>query len=272
MTVWFLLLPVFLAAVLVLATTPFHDVTRERLERFAARQYLRITPDNGPVVIRYLATTRRWRGGGLIVTVGGGVTESIVAHGQLRVGAVTLFIGWFVGAVIAEWRVSVVSTHGHRRAASLLPRRARDYVAVRVRWAVGGSVVLLLVGQIVALVAMPNYRVVVLLGAGVVAVIVIGAVARHVLLRAQPPAELDVLVADESIRSRSLHVLAGSAMAITGYLGAATITTVLTGDGPRVLSLVPGLGLPLLGILVARSTSMLPTRTASPSAQELSPR
>ncbi|MEO9138439.1 MAG: hypothetical protein ABI345_05170 [Jatrophihabitans sp.] len=272
MTIWFLLLPIFLAAVLMLATTPFHDVTRERLERFAARQCLRITPDNGPIVIRYLATTRRWRGGGLLVTIGAGVTESIVAHGELRIGAVTLFIGWFVGAVIAEWRVSVVSTHGHRRTASLLPRRARDYVAVRVRWAVGVSVVVLLVGQVVALVAMPSYRVAVLLGAGVVAVGIIGAVARHVLLRAQPPAEHDVLVADESIRSRSLHVLAGSALAITGYLGATTITTVLTDDASRVLSLVPGLGLPLLGILVARSTSMLPARATSSSAQELSPR
>lgn len=271
-TIWFLILPVFLGAVLVLATTPFQDVSRERLERFAARQCLPITLGNGPAVIRYLATTRRWRGGGLLVTVAGGVSEAILAHGQLRIGTVALFLGWFVGAVIAEWRVSVESAHGHRRAASLVPRRARDYVAVRVRWAVAVSVVLLLVGQVVALVAMPSYRVGVLLAAGVVAALVIAAVARHVLLRAQPSAEIDVLVADESIRSRSLHVLAGSALAITGYLGAATITAVLTGGGARAASIVLGLGFPLVGICVARSTSMLPARTASRRVQEVSPR
>lgn len=272
MTIWFLLLPVTLVAVLILATTPFHDVSRERLERFAARQRIRITRGNGPAVIRYLATTRRWRGGRLVVTVGGGVTESIVAHGQLRIGAVALFIGWFVGAVIAEWRVSVVSAHGHRRAASLTPRRAGDYVAVRVRSTVALSVVLLLVGQIAAVVAMPNYQVGVLLGAGVVAVVGIAAVARHVLLRAQPTAELDVLVAGESIRSRSLHVLAGSALAITGYLGAATIAAALTGSPTRVFALLLEIAFALLGIWVARSTSMLPARAAGPIAQELSPR
>lgn len=271
-TIWFLLLPVFLGAILVLATTPFRDVTRERLERFAARQSLPITPGNGLAVIRYLATTRRWRGGGLLVTVAGGVTEAIVTHRQLPIGTAALFLGWFVGAVIAEWRVSVVTGHGHRRAASLVPRRAGGYVAAHVRLPVFISLVVLLAGQFAALAARPGYRMGVLLGAGVVAAAVIAAVARHVLLRAQPAADLDVLAADESIRSRSLHVLAGSALAIAGYLGAATITAVLTGGGARASAVVLGLGFPLLGICVARSTSMLPARPAGLGLQELSPR
>lgn len=41
-------------------------VPRERVARFARRQGLAITPDNGAAVIRYLATTRRWRAGCLV--------------------------------------------------------------------------------------------------------------------------------------------------------------------------------------------------------------
>src|SRR5690606_21615038 len=120
----------FLAAAM-LAHFAAGPVARGRVERFARRQHLTVTPDNGEHVIRYLATVRRWRVAGLL----GGIGVSILRYlpDELRFDAVTIFAGWFVGALVAEVRV-VHLAHGARRAAALRSRRPGAYIG-RVAWA-----------------------------------------------------------------------------------------------------------------------------------------
>jgi hypothetical protein len=266
-----LVLPVLFLAVIVLATIPFRDVTRSRVTSFAYRQSLPITVANGPIVIRYLATTRRWRGCGLLLTVAGGVLEAWIRQGNLRIGTVALFVGWFVGAVIAEWRVSVLSTETSRRTALLAPRRMSSYLAGYVRWPIGILFLILISSEVLALLltshrgALLGWFVVTVSAGGVTA-----AVARHVLTRAQPRAASYVLASDESIRSRSLHVLAGSMLAIVGYLGAAIVALTIDDAAVRgALSVVLGIAFPIAGVLVARKISMLPARELPAEAPEL---
>jgi hypothetical protein len=60
----------------------FGPVRRDRVAQFARRQQLPITVGNGHLVIRYLATIRRWRAGGLAA----GLLVSVV-HSLSRGGS-----------------------------------------------------------------------------------------------------------------------------------------------------------------------------------------
>ncbi|HEV2888082.1 MAG TPA: hypothetical protein VGX49_14315 [Jatrophihabitans sp.] len=96
------------------------------------------------------------------------------------------------------------------------------------------------------------------------------AVGRHILGRSQPIAAEDVLAADEAIRSRSLHVLAGAALAIIGYLGAAVLS--LPGGGLGLLCLLGRCDRDAVAAARARAglpTSQPPTRLARSESREL---
>jgi hypothetical protein len=217
-------------------------VKRERLERFAQRQRLQITPTNGNVVIRYLATTRRWRASGLLAGVVASIAVSI-PRGRVTVNFLTLFAGWFVGAVVAEWRIRAGASQA-RRAAVLVRRTRVDYVEPWVRWLTDGSVAATLVLGIVAVARalaaadrrggrMPTTSSRAMVGDGMApalllaicaaVVISIALVQRQVLTRRQPMAEPDVVAADDAIRARSLRVLSGATVALMGYLASALI-------------------------------------------------
>lgn len=255
-----------------LLSLPFQRVSRERLEKFARRQSLRITVDNGPLVIRYLATTRRWRGGLLLLSVGATLVWPLVA-GMLwpgrssgaQLNALALFAGWFVGAVIAEWRVSVAGT-APRRAAMLQPRRLADYVPrpsrvlPLVAWFAVAGYELAGLGYLAVrhprgLPVLVGWMVLTAVGAAVFV-----AVGRQVLLRPQRFSAPDLLAADAALRSRSLHVLAGCALAVAAYL-LSGVTNALTPyvpaltDGAASPLLVAGMLLgPVLGLIIATSS------------------
>lgn len=204
-------------------------VSRSRVERFASRQALPITIDNGNLVIRYLATTRRWRAGGLI-TATVIFTVWSAHHGGFSVNTVELFGGWFIGAVIAEWRVAVAAT-GPRRSAQLVPRRTRDYLRPPARvlptlaFVICAAVAAADVGGALAgRNAVWRHLVpwVLVTAAGLA---LVNVVQHHVLRRPQPVLSRDVLAADAAIRARSLQVLAGSAVAAAGIPAAALIHT-----------------------------------------------
>lgn len=218
-------------------------VSRARLTRFARRQCLTITPANGNHVIRYLATTRRWRATGLVTGVLAGFAWSLPG-GQLNASFTAMFSGWFVGAVLAEWRVAALPS-GPRRAAVLQPRLARDYLGGPARWlpvmSAAACAILALAGLIGVLRGGHGGGRIVAWGVGaVVGLVIIGLVQQHVLLRPQPPAPAAVLAADEAIRGRALQVLAGSAVA-AGGIPAAALLTLLTnaypGLDPQAISL-----------------------------------
>ncbi len=254
-------------------TLPFRYVTRRRLERFALRQALPITAGNGMQVIRYLATTRRWRGSSLLVAVLVEVAyQATLDKGYaVHVTGGAIFAGWFVGAVIAEWRIAAVPV-GERRVASLDRRRLSDYVAqpalaaAVVVWAAVVTADLLVAADVLprrpSAHGVPWLEIALTLASGA-AIVVAG---RRVLARPQPLAPADVLAADDALRSRSLYVLTGSALALGGYLGAQIVNASgfsTPGAGYQLeqwLELVGALVLPIAGYLIARSPRRRPVR------------
>ncbi len=247
---------------LVLRDVMVSRVSRARLERFARRQALDVTPGNGDLVIRYLAVTRRWRTLGLVVAFLAGVAWSL-RDSKVTANFLAMFLGWFAGAVVAEWRLAAGPRGGPRRAAVLTPRRLADHLGAVPRGLVAGLAVVCAVLAGIGLVgALAGSRAVDRsdLGLGVLgaalAVGVPAAVARDVLDRAQPAGLApDVLAADDAVRDRSIAVLAGCAVAFLGWPVA--LLLVAAGDAagvavtPALLALVAVVVLPLLGWLVA---------------------
>ena len=263
------LIVVLIGAVVVLLVTAmqlvFGRVDRRRLDRFALRQALVITPENGNTVIRYLATTRRWRGGMLYLAVAGLIAWVALTAEQLNVNLAVVFSGWFVGAVIAEWRVDSLA-RGPHAAAMLHQRRIDDYVRrTPLLLAVLVWVAVLVLG--VTAVSATARRAVdlvpaaVALTASLLAAAVIVLVTRRILARPQPLVAADLLEADNAIRGRSLNVLVGCALAIGGYLGAAFVGEIVARpDSPTVhlAQLFGVLVLPILGVTVGRAPRMTP--------------
>jgi hypothetical protein len=198
-------------------------VSRPRLERFASRQRLTITVDNGNQVIRYLATTRRWRVAGFI----GGILGSQIGAPPgtiIYFNFITLFAGWFLGALVAEVRVAHLR-YGPIRAASLQPRRPDRYIRRFAWWLVpAAALVAVATGAATAAAdvlgrADPAWW---SAGGWLVAALLVALAVRliqhAVLRRPQPLAAADVIAADDAIRSRSLHVLSGGGMALTLFM------------------------------------------------------
>ncbi len=259
--------------VVALVARPFGAVTRNRLERFARRQALVITPVNGSRVIGYLRTTRRWRGSGILIALGCDLVRTAMGSNGFRVG-LEVFAGWFVGAVIAEWRVGSGSRDGVRRAASLLPRRASDYVPTALWMATVGAFVAVAAFAVGILISANGGRLTVLVWLlGLIATgSIVALVARHVLHRPQALDGGDVLAADDALRSRSLHALLGSGLALAGY-ALAQLSSVAAEyrawGGEQWPSLVTAIGiivLPMVGITEATATFVPRSRRRSARA------
>jgi hypothetical protein len=268
----FLVVLLLLAATVVAAMRVLTrgTVGRDRLEAFARRQQLTITVDNGGQVIRYLATTRRWRVAGLFAGI---VLSQLVAPpgSIVHIDSIVLFMGWFLGALVAEVRVAHLE-HARVRAASLQPRQAGRYVGP-VAWALvpAAAVIVALTGAAIGVAdvlgrAEPDWwRIGPLSGTALVVAGAIRWIQQRVLGRAQPLAAPDVLAADNAMRSRSLHVLCGGGAAMVLFLwlfqfdalGSNGTTPMSVGIARVLSSFVVALG----GWVVATST--WPPRTAA---------
>jgi hypothetical protein len=215
MAFWAIVAMILVSLTATMANSP---VTRVRLERFARRQCLDVSAANGDQIIRYLATTRRWRTAGL----GLGFLATVVwslPQPATSINSVALFAGWFLGALVAEIRVAHLA-HGERRAASLQPRRPAAYLS-RPGWALvpGAAALAMAVAVLTACLAAfagarPDGWAAGWLGAALATAAAVRAIQLHVLRRPQPLTAPDVLAADDAIRSRSLHVLAGGGTAL----------------------------------------------------------
>lgn len=238
-------------------------VSRSRLERFARRQQLQITPDNGDLVIRYLAITRRWRAGGILVAFGLGIvwlSTRIDFSGEINL--LQLFAGWFAGAVLAEARLARTPA-GPVRLAALQPRDPSMYLPRYAQWlvpaALAVSVALGLVTVTLAAAGRsPDVRTAAVAQVAAVAVAgMVWAVGRHVLSRPQPVLPPDKLAADDAIRSRALHVLAGSGTALVLYAVISQLSALADGLSGQVADVIGGtvfvlvFAAPLLGWFVA---------------------
>lgn len=187
-----------------------------RFSRFVERQRLPLwVPDviECAPVRRYLATTRRWRVAGLAVAVCFSITAGL-RLGRLGVDLSAMFMGWFIGAVIAEWRLRVRPEAVLRRA-SLTPRRAGAYLGLAGRfvpWLVTGAVVAT-VGVNVLIGRTLRWQNLIVLALVLIPAAMALVAGRHVLLRPAVSPEADAQIIDFALRSRSLHALSGAVIA-----------------------------------------------------------
>ena len=230
----FLFVAALLGAVVLtlVARTATGPVTLNRARRFARRQELLVTSTNGLLVLRALTVTHRWRTLGLTTGVFLGVLWAL-RDARLTINFTAAFLGWFVGAVIAEWRLAGLPVEGGRRTASLARRTISGYLRTDSTVLLGATVVAL-VSLFAAVTLRAGGDGTVLtqaVGWMLVAVVGLGAVwatLRRVASRPQPGSTPELLAADDALRARSANVLAGSAIVAAGYPASSLLS--LMGD------------------------------------------
>jgi hypothetical protein len=218
-------------------------VDRTRVQRFADRQGLTVTADNGGQIIAYLAITRRWRAAGLAA---GFTAYTLVGLTEHRIGLSIwhMLVGWFVGALIAELRVPAIRAEDPE--ALLVRRTPGRYLPKSSLWALTASTVVCLVVAPVP---------------AVVIATVVCAASWWVLRRPQPVAESDAVSADDAIRSRSLHVLVASGVTLLLYAaldGFAAWMASTSTELSLMIALVGVVAVPLLGWRIATAQWTVP--------------
>lgn len=186
---------------------------RRTVERFARRQHLDLDDANAGHVVAALLITHRWRRAGLVLGILAGVLWSM-QYGSLTLHFLTGFLGWFVGAVIAEWRISGLDQPGTRRVAAVEPRHLSRYITPVVLLAASLVAVVLVTAGITA-----AARAGVSWGWGgwmaYSAAVTIGLAVTARAIVARPSGFVDAAVreADDALRCHGLTVLVGSGIA-----------------------------------------------------------
>ncbi len=231
-TAVFVLLAVALLLVVGLAVWALQGsaVSRKRVTRFAVRQRVHLTTANAPLVVRAIAITHRWRRAGLAL---GFLTGFAVAATQSRLSIdfVAMFLGWFAGAVVGEWRISGLPVEGTRRVAALEIRSLSSYVTVANRVLLAVVAALLGLGAAYAgtyAVRDDAYLPTWLgwLGVTLGALAALGLTVRRVVGRPLAHATTDLRGADDALRGHALTVITGSAIAAAGLPLAAFLAIV----------------------------------------------
>ena len=233
-------LPLTIALVLVVVVPlvlarAYAKVDDGLLAEWAQAHDLELTPENRPVVARYLRRARVLRTWGALA---GMLLPSLVefaVSGRVQLlgfgtdgssapyaGPIGAFIGYLIGALYAE--VSLARPiDPTRRSASLVPRELADYLPRRLlltQRALGIAVVL----GVLALglvpydpqeAAEPGWLGL-LTGAAAFAAFALGleALERWLVRRPQPFTSPSLVAADDAIRAQSLHSLAASGLAL----------------------------------------------------------
>lgn len=244
-------------------------LTRERVEKFAERQRLLMTSVNGPLIVAALATTHRWRrfglAAGLILALLWAMRE-----GEFRIDFLAMFLGWFVGAIVAEWRINSPAQTGRRRA-DLRPRTPATFLtpyAMRCLWVVSAALVATGiaagVGSIGTPVTRPDWLVTTFMT--LVVAVALWAVSRRVVDRPRP-SDPDFAVADAALRRNSFAIIAGSAVALSAWPITAYIMAITLQWGrPEVGALISFVGwffLMVTGWAVGQQPSDRPAEAAA---------
>jgi hypothetical protein len=225
----------------------------EQLALWAQARGLELTPENRPVVARYLRRARLLRTCGALAGVLLPTLVELVWHGRVVVlgfgtdttapyaAPMEAYIGYLLGALAAE--VSLVRPRDPaRRAASLVPRELDDYLPRRLLLAQRALGVAVVLGVLaLALVpypssfATPDWPGLVggaaFFGAFSVA---LELVERWIVRRPQPFTDASLVAADDAIRAQSVHALAGSGLALL-LLGCSGVFAVLPGSDVGLL-------------------------------------
>ncbi|MDO5502844.1 MAG: hypothetical protein Q4G67_06690 [Actinomycetia bacterium] len=186
---------------------------RATVERFARRQRIVMADGNATHVVGALGISHRWRRAGLVVGLFLGALWSL-RQGELTLYFLAGFLGWFAGAVIAEWRIGRLDEPGERRSAVLAPRGITTYLTPLIRTLAGGALGLAAVAAVAALVRsgfsmswLAWVLYVVLL------VVVLGLTARAIVERPSGFVDESLRDADDALRCHGLTVLAGAGIA-----------------------------------------------------------
>jgi hypothetical protein len=267
--------PVTLALVLAVAIPVqllrAYSPPADLVDRWVAERGLDLTPENRPMVTRYLRSARVLRTWG---AVAGAILPTLIElawNGRFQVlgfgadgesaplGFGTIFVGYLLGALIAE--VSLVRrADGARRAASLVRRELEHYLP---RWVIVAQRVLaaVLALGLLAIGLVPYPDSVsnpgpASLTLGAVAVLAAGAgleaVERWLLRRPQPYTSPPLVAADDAIRAQSIRAVAGAGVALLLLL-ASGVSLGLQASDVTVLhwAMVPPAAVCLLLSLVA---------------------
>jgi hypothetical protein len=223
--------------VLFIMSRAYTAVDEDFVVAWAPAHALTLTPRNRPMVRWYLHTARVLRAWGVVA---GLILPWLVdaAFGLNALGQAQplfAFFGYLVGALYAELAL-VRRTNGTRRVAALAPRDLDDYLPRRLlvgQRALAGAVVavcaLLFVVPADETIGNSPAPVSVAVIAAVLG-LALPRVERWLLQRPQPFTDVDLIAADDAIRSQSLHSVAGSGLAILLMLLGGGLFNLATSD------------------------------------------
>jgi hypothetical protein len=196
-------------------------VGRDEVETLAERADLDVTAGNIGLLVDAVARTRLWRTVGVLVALCAAFAAMVwgaILNQRLDIPLTTLLwglVGYWAGCIIGELRTARANAADGPRSASLVRRGVHDYVGT---WATSRPRLLAAIGGASALLAvlLGNRDVwLILSGAGaVVTAVVLAVVSRYVVERGRSGLEPDVAAADDAVRSRSLHAIAGATVGI----------------------------------------------------------
>ncbi|CAN5431515.1 MAG: hypothetical protein ACR2MC_09920 [Actinomycetota bacterium] len=192
---------------------------RQSVESWARNSGLQLTPGNRAYVASYLGRTRVFRLIGVLV----GLFLPWIAGALPKpfdFGLFDALLGYLLGALVAE--LSFNRPQGEFPSASLVPRSVSDYLALwyRISLPVCASLGLgltlwyntLPVRASAGPDAPPPTVVLVVMIVGVW--LTVELFQRYIVARRQPAVNLDLVRADDAIRSASIHALAGAGLAL----------------------------------------------------------
>jgi len=254
----------------------------EQLVRWAQARGLELTPDNRPVIARYLRRARWLPVLGALVAVILPTVVELIRSGELVIlgfhtdgsgapyaGPMQAYVGYLLGALCAE--LSLARPMGAtRRTASLAPRELVDYLPRRLLVAQRGLGVAVGVGLVVTgLVPYPSAATdidwtAVAVGAAAFGAFAVGleALERWVVRRPQPFTSASLVAADDAIRAQSVHAIAGAGLALL-LVALSAVFAVLTVSDVDVLSVtmwLPALVAFVLSIRACRDIGQQPWR------------
>ena len=251
-----------------------------QLVHWAQARGLELTPENRPVVARYL---RRARLLPVCCAIAGVLLPTLVEllwHGELVIlgfhsdgsgapyaGPFEVYIGYLLGALCAE--VSLARPRDPaRRSASLVPRELEAYLPRRLLVAQRALGVAVVLGVIVTgLVPYPSPASdpdwsALLPGAAFFGAFAVGleALERWIVRRPQPFTSPSLVAADDAIRAQSVHALAGSGLALllVALSGVFAVLTVSDLDVLTWTMWLPALAAFVLSILACRDIGQQP--------------
>jgi hypothetical protein len=243
---------------------PLSSLDRATVARFAAAHNLALTPVSGRYVVAYLVRNLRWRRWGgfvglaLAVVLSNALTHTSTTTTDISQGTtitsthtshslswfLLVGIGYFGGALIAEWRSGATIT-GPRRAASLQVRDARDYLDPTFRRttysALAAGIMLF-----TAAAEWPRYRPSASLGQRIAVlalllfVVVITQVATQWVARRPQPLDDDLFAARDAVRTSCVNLLGGIGVAVA-WLVLSWVAASSRGHSPGLVNPVASL-------------------------------